>query len=452
MKRRNFLLQATQASAFMASYATVSNANSAVSVIGANDRVHIGLIGCGGRGQFDARNMRQVPNVEIAAVCDVYGKHRDAAQRVFNPRLGAFKDFRKLLEQNELDAVIVATPDHWHAIPTILACQSGKDVYVEKPLAYTIQEGQLLLKAAQKYNRIVQTGTQQRSAQHFQEIHDLIQSGTIGQVHFVRIWNYRNMYPEGIGKATVKECPSDLDWDFFLGPAPYVDFDWNRFDNFRWFRDYSGGVITDYGNHRFDTLHQIMETDSPRSVSATGGRYALSDGGDIPDILQVTYEYPNFVLSYESCVLNAHGLGGDSTKQDYYRASGKYDRPNGLAFYGTEGTIVADRIGYEIYPEPKRQFSQTAVTKSPLEYKFVASRDASAIHAQNFIDCVRSRKPPAADIAIGHRSTIIPHLGNIAYETGRKIVWDATQEKILNDPEASKLLQRQNRKPWDKLT
>jgi predicted dehydrogenase len=421
------------------------------------DRVRVGLIGCGGRGRIVADKMRQVEGVDFVACSDVYEGNLQAAKQWAGSRCAAFADFRELLDQTDIDAVLVATPDHWHAIPTVMACQAGKDVYVEKPLGHNIREGQAMVRATRQHDRVVQTGTQQRSAPHFARMHEIVHSGELGKVHYVRIWNYRNTYPNGMGRQPDSTPPEGLDWEFYLGHAPRVPFNRNRFrGNFRWFWDYAGGIITDWGTHRFDSMHQVMGIDRPGSVVAAGGRFELDDGGDVPDTMQVTYEYPGFIVSYEASALCAHGMGGRTAGRAYYRANNTDDRPNGLAFYGTNGAMFADRLGFEIYPELKP--GRTAHRRRPeeitpdlfrMERHMGASADSTLAHCANFIDCVRTRQRPAADVEIGHRSTAVVHLGNIAYRTGRKLQWDADKEEIVGDADASKLLARAARKPWD---
>jgi len=451
MKRRDFLAHAAQAAAVVS-----TTALGADQVLGANGRVNVGLIGCGGRGMLVARLMAGVPNVRFTAVCDVYDVHSARAQEWAGPGCQSFRDFRKLLDRKEVDAVLIATPDHWHAIPTVLACKAGKDVYVEKPLGHTIKEGRAMVEAARRHSRIVQAGIQHRSAPHYREAAQIVQSGQLGPVHFVRIWNYINMFPNGIGRAPDSEPPPGVDWDFYLGPAPKVPFNKNRFvGTYRWFWDYGGGMVTDYGTHRFDSMHQIMGAAAPLSVTASGGRYEIKDGGETPDVIQVTYEYPGFILSYEACDLNAHGAGGRTPGKSYYLARGKEDRPHGEAFYGTSGTLFADRLGFEVSPElkPAQHQAGTAKDAAPLGLRMARKEgsgpDATNLHVKDFIDCVRSRKEPVGDVAIGHRATIVAHLGNIAYRTGRKIRWDAAKEEITGDPQASELLGRKARKPWD---
>ena len=451
MERRRFIQGAAGA-------ALVSGAALPASrVLGANNRVNVALIGCGGRGVSDAGLLRQIPDVDLVAVCDVYEPHAAAAKASAGPACRSFADFRALLEQKDVDAVLIATPDHWHASIAVLACQAGKDVYVEKPLAHSIREGRKMVEAARRYKRVVQTGTQHRSAPHIHQAAEIAQSGQIGPIHFVRVWNYLNMSPDGVGQAADSAPPPGLDWDFFLGPAPKVPFNKNRFlVSYRWFWDYAGGMATDYGTHRLDSVHQIMGVDAPRAAVAAGGRYELKDGAETPDTLQITYEYPSFVLSYEASMLNDHGCGGRSPGKKYYLTRTADDRPHGMAFYGTKGSLYVDRVGFEVYPEPRGESGPGAVTSSDdaaggfrTARVDVAGADETRLHLMNFIECVRTRQKPVADVEIGHRSTTVPHLGNIAFRTGQKIHWDAEREEIAGSAEANVLLERAARKPWD---
>ena len=431
-----------------------AGAASAGRVLGANDRVVVGMIGCGGRGRYVARGMREAPNAEFGATADVYLPNAEKAREWAGPQAKAFQDFRRLLELKNIDAVLVATPDHWHATCAVLALEAGKHVYVEKPLAYSIREGRGIVKAARRHNRIAVAGTQHRSSPHFAECAKIVQSGELGQVRFVRVWNYVNRFPDGIGNPPDSEVPPGLNWDFYLGPAPKVPFNKARFlATYRMFWDYSGGWITDYGTHRFDTVHQIMGVDRPTAVSASGGRFSLKDAGDVADTVIATYEYPGFVLSYEGYMLNGHGLGGRTQGMLYYNARGAEDRPNGMAFYGTNGALFADRIGYEIYPEPKRLAMWGGPNSSAMEARIAPRRtnttDATFLHGKHFIECIRTGRKSYADVEVGQRATTIAHLGNIALKVGRKLRWDAETESFPHDSAASALLHRPPRKPWE---
>jgi predicted dehydrogenase len=387
-----------------------------------------------------ARLAGELPNVEIAAVCDVYEPAAAEAKSVAGPAAQSFSDFRRILEMNDVDALIVATPDHWHAIPTVLGCQAGKDVYVEKPLALTIREGRAMVDAARRYDRVVQTGLQHRSAPHYREVEELVQNGDIGEVHYVHVCNYSTVYTTK-SVPPDQEPPDELDWDMYLGPAPEVPYNPLRFEAYRRFFDYSGGFITDFGAHRLDSVHQIMHDDQPRTAMGVGGLYGAESIVDTPTVLHVTYEYRDWVLAYEGIQVNNFGTGPrvPGGRRPYRATEEGLDRPHGEAFYGTKGTIFSDRWGYELYPAGGATAS-----------KSVQGEDETDLQLKNFIDCMRTRKKPVADVEIGHKSTIVPHLGNISYRIGgRKIYWDAEREQIINDPEAAAMLSRQARPRWD---
>jgi predicted dehydrogenase len=467
MKRRDFLKAA-------GSGAAVWTAASFQKIYGANERIRIGLIGCGGRGSFDARLMRGIPediqtvapesfhngnldarlkeprNVEIAALCDVYRSRMDAAKK-WAPEAKTFSDFRKLLEDKAINAVIIATPDPWHASMLILACDAGKDVYLEKPVLYRIGEAKAMVEAVRRNRRIVQIGTQHRAADHIAEAAKIIQSGKIGEVHFVRVWNYMSV---AYGNLPVPDSnpPAELDWDAWLGPSPKVPFNRNRL-NYRSFMDYTNGIISDYGNHRFDSVHQIMGEEIPLAVASSAVRFNKKLAGDIYDMQTATYEYPNFILNYEACNYNGHGLGGRTTGMRYYGMRGPEDRPHGMAFYGTEAALFVDRIGMELYPEPKPPAAgagRRGFTWEPRMEKIAMNEDEpTPLHTKYFVDNVRGGKEPFANIEVGVRATIVACMGNVAYWTGRKLKWDAASYSFKGDQEANRHLFRPYRKPWN---
>ena len=401
-------------------------------VLGANEKIVVGVIGCGSQGRWNMRDFLRQPDVQIAAVCDVYETNLNEAREMTDGKAATFKDFRKLLERKDIDAVIVATPDHWHAMPTIQACDAGKDVYCEKPLSHTIQEGRKMVEAARRNKRIVQMGTQQRSGKHFQQAVEVVRSGKLGKVIFVRTWNYSNELPQGIGNPPDTDPLPGLDWDMWLGPAPYVRYNRNRcLGNFRWFWDYAGGKITDWGTHLIDVVHWAMDVDAPTTVFAAGGKYCIPDNRETPDNLEVTYEYPGFMMNYSNRIVNGYGIDG---------------RSYGIQFQGTQGTLFVDRSGYEFTPELQRVGDESA---PPAEKAFKGEGSPQHFpHVRNFLDCVKSRQAPASEIEIGHRSTTAALLGNIALKVKQKIVWDAKKEQIVGNPEAATLLTKQYRSPW----
>ena len=431
---------------------------SARSVLGANDKVVIGLIGCGRQGRSNLDDFIR-HGAEVAAVCDVYGPNQQTALGRTNGTAKPYKDFREVLDNKDIDAVIVGTPDHWHPLPTVEACKAGKDVYVEKPICVAVEEGKRMVEAARKYKRVVQVGTWQRSNLHFQRAVQLVQDGMIGKVTFARTWNYSNDYPDGIGNPPDTDPPSDLDWDFWLGPAPKVPFNWNRFgvgdrwSTFRYFYDYANGWLGDWCIHLLDIVQWAMKVDGPTTITASGSKYCLKDNSDTPDTLQVTFEYPEFVCTYENRLLNGNSM---------------YEHGYGIEFHGTDGTMFLDREGFQVYPEKRRveepsQISEVnpgaagsgsrAFNAHPVEaapsMQMKRVDDGVYEHVGNMLECMKTRNRPASDIEIGHRTTSACLLGNVALRSKERIVWDVANQRLVGGgPEARKLIGREYRAPW----
>jgi predicted dehydrogenase len=428
------------------------------SVLGANERIRCGFIGVGGMGRGDLRDFMKCENVEVVAVCDVWQPHVERAVELVSGKAAGYSDFRRVLDRKDIDVVVIATPDHWHAYMMIQACSAGKDVYVEKPLAHNIVEGRRMVEAARQHDRVVQVGTQQRSGKHYQSVVEYIRSGQLGKISRVATWNYQNESPFGMGSFPDCEPPQGLDYDLWLGPAPKRQFNPNRFIfNFRYFWDYAGGYATDWGVHHMDIVQWAMNVQGPNRVSALGGKYHIQDNRETPDTLEVAYEYPTFLATYSNRILNADPL---------------HDRSTGIAFYGTDATLVVDRSGYEVLPEVRGTFEKPvefykrellAAKEGRFPNPWGSERDiwmgrTAAVrgegseqhlaHVKNFLECVKSRKKPASDVEVAHYSTVTTHLANISYQTGRTIRWDSQQEQIVEDHEAAKLLRRNNRTPW----
>ena len=405
---------------FSVSLGAVS-ALSATRVSGANDRIRLGLIGSGGRGREDWGTFLKEPDVEPVAVCDVYENFLNQGISMTGGKATGHKDYRQLLDRKDVDAVIVATPDHWHALMAIAACDAGKDVYCEKPLSLTVAEGRRMLDAARLRKRVVQTGSQQRSGAHYIQAVRLIQEGTLGEVHRIHAGFQRNISP-GLKPAVFDAAK--LDWDMWLGPAPKRPFDpFRAIYNFRWFWDYSGGQMTNWGAHHLDIARWILGADAPLEVSGMGGRYGLTDGGETPDVQEVLYRFPKATVLWSTSEV----------------AEGKTST---LDIYGSKGMMSLTRAGYNVYPETPKGSKAPAI-----EALAMKGEDLNSPHARSFLDCMKSRKKPTADIEEGYRSAVLCHLGNISTRLGRSIRWDAAKERIVGDAEANTWLARPYRTP-----
>lgn len=452
IKRRDFMKRAPVQ--FIGAVSIAASGLSTSNVLGANDRVRLGVIGCGRQGRDNMQNFMR-HGVEVAAVCDVYQPNLDKGLEAAGGKAKTYKDFRQVLDDKEIDVVIVATPDHWHPLPMVEACKAGKDVYVEKPICVAVEEGKKMVEAARKYKRVVQVGTWQRSNLHFQKAVQAIQEGVIGKVSFAKTWNYSNNYPEGIGNPPDCDPPSDLDWDMWLGPAPKAPFNWNRFgvgdrwSTFRYFYDYANGWLGDWCVHLLDIVQWAMKVDGPTAVSASGKKYFLQDNADTPDTLQVTFEYPGFVCLYENRQLNANSMYG----KDY-----------GIEFHGTDGTMSVDREGFQVYPEKRhlepwpgrpgvnpgasgRKEGKPAEAAPTMQMDRVD--DGLLEHVGNMLDCMTTRKRPASDIEILHRTTSACLLANVALRSDGRIQWDVANQRLIGgSPKAHALLDREYRAPW----
>jgi len=416
-------------------------------VMGANDRVRVGVIGVGLIGKRHLLDFLAEPDCEVAAICEVYAPRLAEGVAAAGGKASAERDFRRLLDRPDLDAVVVSTPDHWHAPMTILACAAGKDVYVEKPLTHVVREGRWMVQAARHYRRVVQVGTQQRSGAHYKRCVDLIRSGHIGEVRSVRLAARRNIMP-GFTRPVGEQPLSPEDWDMWLGPAPYVPFEPTRgIYHFRWFWDYSGGQTTNLLAHDIDVV-QWATGEVPRAVAAMGGRYALRGIGETPDVLEAIFEFPSFVATWSSCEVSAA-------------------RGPGLEFCGTKGTLTINRAGLEVVPDadvpadaqipqfadaPRSSGERPAGlrTQAITDSGYEQVRDQFKPHVRNFLDCVKSRQLPAADVEGGHRSVTSCHLANIALKLKRTVRWDPDKEDVVADSEASALLTKHYRAPWDR--
>jgi predicted dehydrogenase len=402
--------------------------------LGANERIRLGFIGVGNRGSQLLDAFLQHHDQEVVACCDVFEPYLARANEKLTRKADTCGDFRKLLDRSDIDAVVIATPDHWHAIQTIGACDAGKDVYIEKPLSITIHEGRRMVEAARRGKRIVQVGTHRRSSQLYTDLAQQVQAGRIGKVTVSRAYRLSNMFPAGIGKAEAGPPPAGLDWEMWLGPRPERPFQATIAPyKFRWWDLYSSQVAN-WGVHYLDAIRWLTGDLAPTSVCAMGGRYAIDDDRTIPDTLEATFEFPAGRLA----------LFGQ------YEASGNPALRRGeLELRGTEGTLYIDDRGYEIVPERGGQFQDPKPRTKPVQQSASQREgDMTVAHARNFLDCLRSREKPNADVEIGHRSTTMSLLANISLTTRSRLDWDEKSERITNVEQANDLLHYEYRQPW----
>ncbi|MCC6280999.1 MAG: Gfo/Idh/MocA family oxidoreductase [Saprospiraceae bacterium] len=412
--------------------------------ISANDKIHYGLIGCKGMGWSNMKAaLTNIPEAECIALADVDQNILD--ERAVNveelrgkkPKL--FKDYRKLLEMKELDAVIIGTPDHWHCLIFCDALSAGHHVYCEKPLANSIEECNVMLAAAKRYGKMVQIGQWQRSGAHYQQAHNFLKTGKLGNIRLVKCWSYQG-WMEPVPVKPDSAPPAGVDYDMWLGPAPKRPFNPNRFHfNFRWFWDYAGGLMTDWGVHEIDIALFFMGVTAPKSVIASGGKLAYpDDASETPDTLQAVFEYDKFNMLWE------HATGIDN---------GNYGKTEGIAFIGNNGTMVVNRNGWEVIPETKRNEEGVLIYEIEDLPDQPRSNNANylADHHKNFAAAMQANDAGLLKCGIetGAIAAINAHMGNVAFKTGRKVYWDAASGLFKNDPEANMLIKAHYQNGWE---
>ncbi len=389
--------------------------------VGANGKINVGVIGINGMGWSDLSSIMKIPEVQVLGLCDV-------DENVLNRRklelakdgitATTYVDYRKMLDNKDIDVIIIGTPDHWHCLQMVEACAAGKDVYVEKPIGNSIQECNAMVAAQQKYNRVVQVGQWQRSVPHFVDALNYLRTGKLGKIRTVKTWAYQGWMtnietkPDGV-------APAGVHYDMWLGPAPKRAFNPNRFHfNFRWFWDYAGGLMTDWGVHCIDYGLLGMDSKFPKSAIAIGGKYAYPDGAhETPDTLATVYEFDGYNMIWE----HAQSIN-----------NGPYGRDHGISFIGNNGTLVLDRGGWEVIPDTKRM---EAIRLQPNK------GNGLDFHMRNFIDVVKSRNMSdlKCSIQAGAHVATVCQMGNISYKTGDKVSWDPAKSRF-NEEKANALL------------
>ncbi len=441
INRRTFIHKTGKSMSGLAAGVSALSLSNWKRAYGANEKVVMGLVGCGGRGTSLVRGFARRPNVEIAYLCDPDGRRGNETYELFktehNLTIKKLQDFRKILDDKDLDVLIVATPDHWHAPATIYACQAGKDVYVEKPASHNIWEGRKMVEAARKYNRIVQVGTQTRSAPYAMKAVDYIQSGKLGTIHLCKIYNLKSGNPYH-ARPNVS-TPPELDMDLWLGPAPLKEnyhADTRKGWLFYW--DFCGGDMGNDGVHQIDFARMLIGKEFAKTIHCTGGNLAFDDDSEVPDTQVATFEFDNMIVTFE----NTQYAPYMSKTPMEIRESDQFpywpQNSTRIELYGAKELMIAGRHGggWQVFTTDGKVVAQ--------EY----GRFPDEAHKDDFLSCVKSRKLPNADIEKGHRSAILVHMGNISYRLGgRKLTFDPATE-TFDDAEANQFLKRTYREPY----
>ena len=458
--RREFILKSVAATVGLSTGLNAYSYSKTSRIIGANEKIRVGFIGIGNRGSQLLNLFMDNPDCEVAAFCDVYEPYliRDISKvdkrylkvmprnvpkmdEKFPVKPALYRDYRKLLEDKSIDAVCIATPDHWHALQTIDAIKAGKDVFVEKPLTITLSEGRKMMDAEAASDRIVTVGLNRRGNSVYRKLAEEIPAGKIGKISIARAARINNMFPNGIGKLKPETPPKDLNWDMWLGPRAYIPYQYNIAPYmFRWWSDYST-QMGNWGVHYMDAIRWLMGEKTPVAVTAHGSKNILDHDGNIPDTMQVTFEF-------SSGAMISFGI--------YEASSGNLFPFGEIELRGTKGTLYANERGYQIIPTQSGQFQNW--TKLMEEEKIEnlnremlgdgSFKESAAVLVRDFLDCIKSRKKPLCTLEDGHLSTSYAHLANISLAMKQRLEWDPDKEVFKNNKKANELLSYEYRKPW----
>jgi len=428
--RRNFIKTSTVLAA--GSVLSIEALSKACAPVSASDKVRVGLVGGNSMGWSDLESFLKNPDVECVAICDVdrdvLNRRADNVVKLGRPVPKLYVDYRKMLENRDIDAVIIGTPDHWHCLIYCDALSEGKHVYVEKPIGNSIAEINIMHKAAKKHNKqLVQVNQWQRSQPHFVDAINYLKSGKLGRVRMCKAWSFVD-WKSAIPKVPDSAAPEGVDYDMWLGPAPKRPFNKNRFhQSWRWYWEYGNGVMTDWGVHLIDYILYGMERSIPESVMSIGGKYAFPDDDMVtPDTQTAVYDFKDFTMIWEHTI----GIG-----------LGNWKRPHGMSYIGENGTLVLDRNGWEVFPEKNK------IEAVPVQKNVGSGLD---LHVRNFLDCIKNNTPKKlnAGIDIGHDVALVAQMGNVAYRTGEKVSWN-TEKQQFNSETANKLITPVYNNGWE---
>ncbi len=458
MNRRTFVTRAGMATAGATLGVSALSAKPS-RIIGANEKIRMGFIGIGNRGTQLMHLFMDQKEVEVAALCDVYepyvGRDRSKVHprylelgkvprmgESFGPEVKRYVDFRQLLEQKDIDAVCIATPDHWHAVQTIQAMEAGKEVYVEKPLTITIREGREMVRAQARTGRVCAVGLNRRGSTVYRQLSKDVGGGKIGKVTTARALRISNMYPDGIGRMEPEAPPAGFDWNLWLGPRAFRPYQYNIAPySFRWWSDYSS-QMGNWGVHYMDVIRWLIGETAPVAITAHGGNYAVRDDRTIPDTMEVFFEFASGAIVQFSI---------------HEASSGGGIRGGEIELNGTKGNLVANQDGYHIQPASRGQFQTWDKPLEEEHYELESDaahgdlqirENSTANLVRDFLDCVKTGADPLCTLENGHRSTSFAHLANISLEMGMRIEWDPVNERITNSEKANGLLHYPYRSPW----
>ncbi len=401
---------------------------------GPNERIHIGLIGCGSQGRSNLRNSAADPDVVVTGACDVWKERRDAVVEDYKDTCKAYADYREMLQQPDIDAVIIASPPHWHALQAIAACEAGKDIYLQKNMTLHLAESLAVRNAVRKHERICQIGTQIHASDNYRRVVEYIRSGNLGSIGVVRTFNVMNQTPDGIGHDPNTTPPDGLDWDFWCGPGPLCPFNAtlarSSYYHLSWM-DYSGGWTPGMAPHIIDLPIWALDLGFPIEVSSSGGRFIIDDDGDAYDHHEILWRYPEMTMTWMSSLTNSYGFD--------LHGEPEIKRRLGIYFHGANGTMYANYRSYEIVPEEDRMDGL-----EPPE----PSIPPSPGHELEWVECLKSREQPSCNPDYHVRVDVPIVLGLLSYRLGRSIRFDPTRERIIGDPKARRLAKPKYRDPW----
>jgi predicted dehydrogenase len=445
MNRREFLASTGKASVGLTVGMAAVASNRHAKAYAVNDRVRLAVVGIRGRGGYLAKKFAARPDCEVAYLCDVdeslLPQHLAEVEQTQKRKPSTTGDFRRALDDTSIDAIIVATPDHWHALATIWGCQAGKDVYVEKPVSHSPWEGRKMVEAARRYDRIVQVGTQNRSAPYNILAKDYIDSGKLGSIHFVKVINQKS-WPN-LPAVADGDVPTGLNWDMWTGPAPESKYNRNYHGAWNHFWRFSGGDIINDGVHQMDLARWVVGKDYPTSVYSTGGRYAEEGAFDSPDTQISVFQFDDLVLTFDLTLYTPYMIKSDAVLRDSDMYPYWPQNAERIEIYGSKGLMMLGRhgCGWQVYDHPK--------DRKPVIAEQQNGPFPDDVHFDNFVNSIRTRQRPNADIEEGHRSTFMCQLANISYRLGgRKLIIDSKTESLVDDAEANKMLKREYRAPW----